>query len=147
MSSLVVNKVAVQLRNRISERSDNVLKKIIEQENLQSKGEAIDYLCAEYLTNERIRLSEERIAKRVKKELEKDLNTIRVRTGYMDKEMKIALDILNHISIQGQFDGDLLFDTKNYESRIYRFSRERIQKMIEHFDQRKKDMQSESDET
>lgn len=142
-----MNKVSVQLRNRISERSDNVLRKIIEQENLQSKGEAIDYLCTEYLNNERIRLSEERIAKRVKKELEKDLNTIRVRTGYMDKEMKIALDILNHISIQGQFDGDLLFDTKNYESRIHRFSRERIQKMIEHFDQRKKDKQSESDET
>lgn len=136
-----------QVRFSIEDRSKNILEKIKEENSFDTFGDAIDYLCTEYLTNERIRLSEERIAKRVKKELEKDLNTIRVRTGYMDKEMKIALDILNHISIQGQFDGDLLFDTKNYESRIYRFSRERIQKMIEHFDQRKKDKQSESDET
>lgn len=138
--------MSVQLRNSITESSDNVLKKIIVENKLRNKGEAIDFLCEQYLSQERIRLSEERIAMRVKKELSKDLNTIRVRTGYIDKEMKITLDMLNHIAIDGKFDGDMLYDTKTYESRIHRFSRERIQSLIEHYDQRKKDKQVGSEE-
>lgn len=135
-----------QLRNSISDKSNEVLKKIVADEKLKNRGEAIDFLCAEYLSNERLKLSEERIALRVKKELSKELNIIRVRTGYADKGIKISLDLLNHIALQGKFDNDILFDTKDYKSRIYNLSEQRIQALIEHYDQKKKDRQLESEE-
>ena len=135
-----------QLRNSISDKSNEVLKKIISDEKLKNKGEAIDFLCSEYLSNERLKLSEERIALRVKKELSKELNISRVRTGYADKGIKISLDLLNHIALQGKFDNDILFDTKDYKSRIYNLSEQRIQALIEHYDQKKKDRQLESEE-
>lgn len=135
-----------QLRNSISDKSNEVLKKIVADEKLKNRGEAIDFLCEEYLSNERLKLSEERIALRVKKELSKEINIIKVRTGYIDKESKIILDLLNHIALQGNFDNDILFDTKNYSSRIYISSTERIQSLIEYYDQKKKDKQLESEE-
>lgn len=135
-----------QIRVSLDDRGKNILDKVKEDNNFLNYSEAISYLCEEYLSNERIKLSEERIALRVKKELSKDLNIIRVRTGYVDKEIKITLDLLNHIALQGKFDNDILFDTKNYKSRIYNLSEERIQALIEHYDQKKKDRQLESEE-
>ena len=56
------------------------------------------------------------------------------------------MDLLNHIALQGKFDNDILFDTKDYKSRIYNLSEQRIQALIEHYDQKKKDRQLESEE-
>lgn len=135
-----------QIRVTLDDRGKNILNKVKEDNNFSNYSEAVAYLCEEYLLNERIKLSEERIALRVKKELSKELNIIRVRTGYVDKEIKITLDLLNHIALQGKFDNDILYDSKNYKSRIYNLSEKRIQALIEHYDQKKKDRQSESEE-
>lgn len=135
-----------QIRISLDDRDKNILNKVKADNDLSSYSEAVSFLCEEYLTNEKINLIEERIALRVKKELSKEINIIKVRTGYIDKESKIILDLLNHIALQGNFDNDILFDTKNYSSRIYISSTERIQSLIEYYDQKKKDKQLESEE-
>ena len=65
------------------------------------------------------------------------MQPIRVRTGYIDKEMKIVLDLLNHIMLEGRFDKDELYDIVDWQSRAYRLANERVQKQIDYFSQKK----------
>ena len=51
--------------------------------------------------------------------------------------MKIVLDLLNHIMLEGRFDKDELYDTVDWQSRAYRLSNERVQKQIDYFSQKK----------
>jgi hypothetical protein len=132
-----VKNMSIQIRNRIKNSSDEVLKQIVENQKLRNKGEAIDFLCEQYLNSERIRVSEDRITNAVIKGLLAQLQPIRVRTGYIDKEMKIVLDLLNHIMLEGRFDKDELYDTVDWQSRAYRLSNERVQKQIDYFSQKK----------
>ena len=46
-----VKNMSIQIRNRIKNSSDEVLKQIVENQKLRNKGEAIDFLCEQYLNS------------------------------------------------------------------------------------------------
>ena len=131
-----IEKLKVSHQNKINEITKNF-------ENEISK---LELLHKQNLDNSQNQIINDLVYDIFKKELSKELNIIRVRTGYADKGIKISLDLLNHIALQGKFDNDILFDTKDYKSRIYNLSEQRIQALIEHYDQKKKDRQLESEE-
>ena len=78
-----------QIRVSLDDRGKNILDKVKEDNNFSNYNEAISYLCEEYLSNERIKLSEERIALRVKKELSKDLILLESELVTLIKKLKL----------------------------------------------------------
>lgn len=65
------------------------------------------------------------------------LDPMRIRTGYVDKQTKALLEVMNHIIVKGEFDQENVITTDVLEANVLTTAQDKVQKDIEHFRQRK----------
>ena len=108
----------------------------------RSQGEALDDLVSQVQNQETnlfvADLVAEQTAARVIDSLKKSyLDPMRIRTGYVDKQTKALLEVMNHIILKGEFDQENVITTDVLEANVLTTAQDKVQKDIEHFRQRK----------
>lgn len=73
--------------------------------NIQSRGEAFEKIFCEYQSLRKEVSDRTSLAKTIAKEIKPQLDPIRIRTGYVDKNIRVLLNLLNsYIIINGMED-------------------------------------------
>ena len=73
--------------------------------DLASRGEALEELFREYVAFKRKVQQENILAKSIAKEIKPQLDPIRIRTGYVDKNVRVLTNLLNsYLIISGMED-------------------------------------------
>lgn len=81
------------------------------------------------------------ISRKVLEEQYERLDILRRRTGFADKQLKILMNMFNHLIIERQFDLEsdvFYFDYKNSPSKLYQKALENFDEEINHYKERKK---------
>lgn len=84
------------------------------------------------------------VAEKVMEGLKNDLTGFRIRTGYVDKQTKAMLEVLNHMIIKLALDGEHIITTDVRKANALQVSQDKIQREIEHFKQAKHSKQATS---
>ncbi|WP_125583108.1 hypothetical protein [Lacticaseibacillus suibinensis] len=73
--------------------------------NLASRGEALEKLFNEYVVLKKQNQSDNDLAKAIAREIKPQLDPIRIRTGYVDKNVRVLTNLLNsYLIISGMED-------------------------------------------
>ncbi|MBW9324033.1 hypothetical protein [Enterococcus casseliflavus] len=131
-----------RINARISQSTKEFLLSYMNDHKCRSQGEALDDLVAQVQNQETnlfvADLVAEQTAARVIDSLKKSyLDPMRIRTGYVDKQTKALLEVMNHIILKGEFDQENVITTDVLEANVLTTAQDKVQKDIEHFRQRK----------
>lgn len=131
-----------RLETRVSKKAKEFIIDYGNKHGARSQGEAIEKMIQELSVsnaNELVSdLVAEQTAARVIDSLKKSyLDPMRIRTGYVDKQTKALLEVMNHIIVKGQFDQENVITTDVLEANVLTTAQNKVQKDIEHFRQRK----------
>lgn len=73
--------------------------------NIQSRGEALEQIFCEYQSLKKEVSEQTNLAKAIAREMKPQLDPIRIRTGYVDKNVRVLLNLINsYIIINGMED-------------------------------------------
>lgn len=127
---------------RTSQSTKEFLLAFMKDHKCRSQGEALDALVAQVQNQETnlfvADLVAEQTTAQVIDSLKKSyLDPMRIRTGYVDKQTKALLEVMNHIIVKGEFDQENVITTDVLEANVLTTAQDKVQKDIEHFRQRK----------
>lgn len=142
--------MAKKMRLSYKVKSETIEKILRYQEDngFRYPGDALDHLI-----NEATEVREEglvgdvlatAVAEKVMEGLKNDLTGFRIRTGYVDKQTKAMLEVLNHMIIKLALDGEHIITTDVRKTNALQVSQDKIQREIEHFKQAKHSKQATS---
>jgi hypothetical protein len=81
------------------------LRKYMNENDIATFGDGLQHLFAEYQSLKQQVSDRESLAKAIAKEIKPQLDPIRIRTGYVDKNVRVLLNLLNsYIIINGMED-------------------------------------------
>lgn len=81
------------------------IEKFQRSHNLASRGEALEEIYTEYVALKKNHENGNTLAKAIAKEIKPQLDPIRIRTGYVDKNVRVLTNLLNsYLIISGMED-------------------------------------------
>ena len=113
---------------------------IKEEKNLDSLGAVIEFLLENYSTEQSIYRQSQLIATELAEQQKEFFDILRVRTSFMDKHLKIILNIMNDTLIHKGLDMDDQFEIATYNknpSVIFKKSKEKVEDEIRYFREQK----------
>lgn len=113
---------------------------IKEEKYLDSLGAVIEFLLENYSTEQSIYRQSQLIATELAEQQKEFFDILRVRTSFMDKHLKIILNIMNDTLIHKGLDMDDQFEIATYNknpSVIFKKSKEKVEDEIRYFREQK----------
>lgn len=113
---------------------------IKEEKNLDSLGAVIEFLLENFSNEQSIYRQSQLIATELAEQQKEFFDILRVRTSFMDKHLKIILNIMNDTLIHKGLDMDDQFEIATYNknpSVIFKKSKEKVEDEIRYFREQK----------
>lgn len=124
----------------LSENNWGKIETLKDEKNLKSIGNVIEFLLENYSLEQNSTMQAELISKLVAENQKEFFDILRVRTSFMDKHLKIILNIINDTLIHKGLDMDDQFEIATYNknpSVIFKKSKEKVEDEIRYFREQK----------
>ncbi|MGY3725456.1 hypothetical protein [Granulicatella balaenopterae] len=122
------------IRLRISSKTKTQVDMLKDEYKLKTYGDVVEFLMNQYFLQEQIRLSEKTISKLVSEILLENLKpmieNINRKTGYIDKNVQINTDMLNHLIVGENLDALYAHSIKNNPTKVYKMMVEQMNEDI-----------------
>lgn len=144
MGNKEVEKLARQrMQIWIDPKTEKIIRDIKQKENYRTLGEAVDFLAREYEADDAKSSVGEvlalTIADKVAATLKPNYDTLRIRSGYTDKNLKVLLEVMNSLIFALGVNEQKVVTRDILEAKPVVAAEKRIKEQLDHFAQEKAD--------
>lgn len=83
------------------------LEQYMNDNGINSRGEALESIFNQYMDYKKQAADQETLAKEIAKEIKPQLDPIRIRTGYVDKNVRVLLNLVNAYILVNGLENDI----------------------------------------